>query len=100
MQLSKTMRDVLRVLAASGQAERAATIALRCGFNTGQDKGRHAHDGRSMSPAQRVIFPLTALRKLGLVGMARRRDGLSGTAYVITEEGRKLHASLPWPVSS
>lgn len=40
-----------------------------------------ARDGRVMAPAQRVIFSLTALRKRGLVGLGRRLDGLSGTAY-------------------
>lgn len=62
-------------------------IAKACGLRRGQDKNRHARDGRAMAPAQRVIFPLIALRKRGLVDMTRRPDGLSGTAYVLTDNG-------------
>lgn len=62
-------------------------LARACGFDRGQAKHKHAHDGRAMAPAQRVIFPLIGLRERGLVTFGRRTDGLSGTAYCLTEAG-------------
>lgn len=89
--MTKRQRDVLTVLATPGFNGRAIPpndIAALLGFRTGQDRNRHARDGRAMGPAQRVIFPLSALRKRGFVAMSPRTDGLSGTAYRITDAGR------------
>ena len=72
----------------SGRPMTGNEIARACGFNRGQDANRHSHNGRAMAPAQRVIFPLIGLKQRGLVGTASRRDGLSGGAFVLTEEGR------------
>lgn len=87
--MTATMRRVLRVLEAATVPMTASEIAHGCKFQRGQDRNRHARDGRRMSVAQRVIFPLIGLRKLGLVRYGSRPDGLSGTAYVITGDGRK-----------
>jgi hypothetical protein len=87
------MLEILRALAwaSRGNGHRVSMtpnhIATACGLNRGQDKNKHSRDGRAMAPAQRVIFPLTALRKRGLVVMGSRSDGLSGTAYSLTKAG-------------
>lgn len=91
--MTDRMRQVLDALArleARGRVPASANeIAYEIGFTSGQP-GHHmtARDGRGMAPAQRVIFSLTALRKRGLVGLGRRLDGLSGTAYRLTATGR------------
>lgn len=88
--LTLRMVEVIRAFDVKGdhvEAMTANAIAYACGFYTGQDKNRHAHDGRRMAPAQRVIFPLTALRARGLVGFAERPDRLSGTAHTLTRAG-------------
>lgn len=91
--MTERMRQVLDALArleARGKVPApAADIAWEAGFRTGQDARRSARDGRTMSPAQRVIFPLHALSAGELVALGRRRDGLSGTAYVLTDAGRQ-----------
>lgn len=89
MNLTERMIEILRTLAPSPGLPTLTPnqIARAAGYWTGQDGGKHAHDGRAMAPAQRVIFPLTSLRKAGLVVMVRRTDGLSGTAYTLTEKG-------------
>jgi len=71
-----------------------AEIAHGLGFHRGMDDGRAAHDGRSMSPAQRVIFPVIALRKRGLLGYAARPNGLTGGADRLTAEGERVAAEL------
>jgi hypothetical protein len=65
-----------------------ADIAYRLGFQTGSD--RSAHDGRFMSPAQRVIGPVIALRKRGLLEHGHRPGGRSGTAYRLTPLGERV----------
>ena len=42
---------------------------------------------RVFNPAQRIISSLVGLRNRGLVGMTGRSDGMSGTAYGLTEPG-------------
>jgi DNA-binding PadR family transcriptional regulator len=86
--MTRRMVQVLQALADEKRAMTPNNIARKIGFHTGQDAGRHSHNGRSMAPAQRVIGPLTRLRARGLVSMGSRSDGLSGTAYAITESGR------------
>jgi hypothetical protein len=66
-------------------AETPADIASALGFSTSGPTGRAA---RSFSPAQRIIGTLVALSRRGYVALGRRRDGRSGTAYRITDEGR------------
>lgn len=43
-----------------------------------------------MNPAQRIIGPLTALRRRGLIGSVTRRDGLAGQAYYLTGLSREI----------
>jgi hypothetical protein len=71
-----------------GEAMTCLDMAHGLGFRSGSDR-RSARDGRVMSPAQRVIQPVTALRKLGLLRLAPRPDRLTGTAYALTEEGER-----------
>lgn len=71
-----------------------ARVAIAAGFTSGQDGGRSGHDGRRMSEAQRVIRPMTVLESRGLIRWGRRTDGLSGSAYAITEAGRRALADL------
>lgn len=89
--LTDRMWEVLKCLAPSPSRPRmtANEIARACGYYSGQPPGHHAHDGRAMAPAQRVIFSLIGLRNRGLIRMANRRDHLTGTAYEITDAGVK-----------
>lgn len=100
--LTERMEHVLRLLAAftKGDHRERMTpndIAARLGFRRGQDHNRHSHNGRIMAPAQRVIFPLTALRSRGLVALASRVDGRSGSAYAITDAGELWIKEHPLP---
>lgn len=66
-------------------------IALQMGLENdvrrlGNGTGKGAWSG-FMNPAQRIIFPLNALRKRDLIYLARRPDGQSGTAYGLTRKG-------------
>lgn len=85
---------ILRALSESAEPMSANGIGYALGFRPGEVQAsipKHSAGGgciRSMGPAQRVNFPLTALRRRGLVGFGRRPDGRSGTAYVITADGR------------
>lgn len=90
--LTDRQRQVLEVLRAHSETEEgrlyglpANTIGHRIGFRTGSD--RHAHDGRMMGAANRVNGSLQGLERRGLVGWGPRRDGLSGTAFKITQPG-------------
>lgn len=47
-----------------------------------------------MGDAQRVIGSLNGLVKRGLVTFGRRADGLTGTAYRLTETGRTAATEL------
>jgi len=85
--LTSTMRRVIDTLRDAGRPKTANQIAYELGFWTGQDDGRHSHNGRAMAPAQRVIFPLIGLISRGLVTRTTRTDGLSGTAFMITAKG-------------
>jgi len=81
------MLEVLRALRKADRPLIANQIAHACGYVRGQDANRHAHDGRAMAPAQRVIFALIGLRKRGLVRHCHRTDGLSGDAFMLTGAG-------------
>jgi hypothetical protein len=92
--LSDLMVGVLRALSdASKRGEFASTpnqIALDMGLDADVrrlGKGSRSWTGH-MAPAQRIIFPLIALRRRELVGRRRRPGGRSGTAYGITNAGR------------
>jgi hypothetical protein len=47
------------------------------------------HRFRNMGAAQQIIFPLTSLERRGLVRHTERDDGLSGSAYRLTDAGRE-----------
>jgi len=70
-----------------------AEVAWEAGFKDGSDLAT-AHDGRVMSNAQRLIFPMTALRKRELVRFATRPDGYTGSAYMLTREGQQAVDAL------
>lgn len=100
--LAQRQEDVLRALLTrereverwQNQAMTGNEIGYALGFSNGMHGDRHTHNGRRMGPAQRVISSLNGLKYRGLVTFGRRRDGLSGTAYYLTEEGRKLATEL------
>lgn len=64
-------------------------IALRIGVErfTASRHGR-GNTTRRLGPAHQIIAPMTGLAKRDLIAMRDRRDGLSGTAYVLTASGR------------
>jgi hypothetical protein len=88
--MEKALLALLKVEEQRGTdaSETVAGLAMIAGFRTGMDHNRIAHDGRVMNPAQRLIGPITQLRKQGYVEFATRRDGHSGTAYRLTPKGR------------
>lgn len=47
-----------------------------------------------MNPAQRVIGTVIGLNRRGLVTFSARRDGLTGTAYTLTDAGRQTAREL------
>jgi hypothetical protein len=47
-----------------------------------------------MGPAQRVIGTLFGLWSRGLIQHAERSDGLSGTAYLLTDAGTRAATAL------
>lgn len=68
-------------------------IAIEMGLDSDVRRQGNGAAGRGgwagvMAPSQRIIFPLTALRKRGLVYLCSRPDGMSGTAYGLTDEGK------------
>lgn len=69
------------------------TIGYRAGakqvFGSGSGAGRGS-GYRAFGPAQQIIPVLTSLRKRGLIGFGYRPDGLSGSAYSLTDEGYAL----------
>lgn len=93
--LTDLQKRILLVLAGADSDYHALTsndIGHRCGFRTGSD--RIAHDGRVMGAANRVNFPMYSLRKRGLIWFSPRTDGLSGTAYRLTDAGRAAARAL------
>lgn len=99
--LTERMLGVLRVLDANRdrygpQQMTPNEIGHRLGFTHGMHGDRYSHNGKRMGAANRVNFALTALVRRGLIAWCPRRDGLSGTAYYITDEGvRALEESSP-----
>lgn len=95
--LTERMRGVLSVLATHDAAMTPNQIGYSLGFKDGGTGGGHGNGRgsghRVFGPAQRVNFPLTALRKRGLVGFAPRPDGHAGMAYEITDDGRAALAA-------
>jgi hypothetical protein len=86
------MRKVLEVLADNGGVMTPNHIGgmlnLKPVHGSGSGSGRGS-GYRVFGAAQRIIFPLTRLRELGFVHLMTRPDGMSGTAYVITDTGRE-----------
>lgn len=94
--LTERMVAILRVLAEESPRTPNA-IGYALGFRPAPSQGGLGGgrgSGAGTGVAQRVNFPLTALRKRGLVGFGWRPDGLSGTAYSITSDGRAALAEL------
>lgn len=82
--LSPLMKRILEVMP-PGVAMTANEIGYKLDLPRVEARGRGNGRGsghRVFGPAQRIIFPLTALRKRGLICFTSRNDGLSGTAYM------------------
>jgi hypothetical protein len=83
------MAAVMCALINHGAGMTGNQLGRACGFAFGQDDKRHAHDGRKMGPANRVIFSVIALINRGLV----RRDFSAhhdNTIFVLTNAGREF----------
>ena len=71
----------------------ANQIAQECGYQPGDARsGNHGRGNvaRTMAPAVHVIPQIIALRNRGLIDLAPRRDGLSGTADGLSADGVDL----------
>ena len=90
--ITPRMAEVLRALRRSDKPLTGNQIGVACGFRPGSnERTKSVHTtraGRVQGPAQRVIGALNALHKRKLVDFGSRDDGLNGTAYYLTEEGR------------
>lgn len=65
-------------------------IGQRCGYESGMARIGNSGRGNStrvMGLAVHVTTALVNLRERGLVYSCRRRDGMSGSAYDLTDEG-------------
>lgn len=83
-----------------GGAWPPSEIAYGIGMNrlpaihgSGSGSGRGSGP-RVFNPAQRIISSLTGLSGRGLIRHGKRRDGMSGSAYGLTEKGRDAAAHL------
>src|SRR5262249_37272796 len=89
--MTPLMRDILLYLKYNGTST-PNQIGYGVGVapvEGGRGQGGRGKGHRNFGAAQRIIFPLTRLRKLGFVVMTNRLDGKSGTAYLITDTGRE-----------
>jgi hypothetical protein len=80
------------LLLADGGAWTHAQAALALGLSSPR-RARGPWSG-PMNPAQRLIGTVIGLDRKGLVRHARRDDGLSGTAYTLSDLGRQVVAEL------
>lgn len=92
--MTDRMIQILRALEAEGEAMSCNAIGLALGFDHGMHGNRLSHSGKRMGPANRVNFAVSRLDALGLVRLGSRPDGLSGTAYSITQDGRDFLADI------
>ena len=65
-----------------------AKIAMQMGIRRGPRRQKGPWSGYQ-NPAQYIIAPLGGLERRGLIVSRPRRDGLSGSAYALTERGRE-----------
>lgn len=87
MKLTPRQVAILELLYESDAPMTANTIGHKLGLDGYDIRTR---DARVMGPAQRVIGSLNGLRNVkGLVTLGPRPDGLTGTAYMLTEEGER-----------
>jgi len=89
-ELTGLQRRVLRAM--SRKPLTPNQIGYRAGakqvFGTGSGSGRGSGH-RAFGAAQQIIPVLTSLRRRGLIAMTSRPDGMSGTAYFLTEAGER-----------
>jgi hypothetical protein len=69
-------------------------IACAIGLNANRARRASTTWSGSMGPAQRVIGSLTGLRGRELIANRGRPDGLSGTAYALTDSGERRAIQL------
>lgn len=88
--ITDRQRDILRYLLirSVSYGVTPAEIARGIGITRGPRRQRGPWSGYQ-SPAQYIIGSLTGLSRRGYINLTRRPDGLSGTAYTITREGRE-----------
>lgn len=95
--LTPKMKAVLLAMDDIGDAappNQIGRLAVReYGYDMPNRYGRQHHGG-TMGEGSFIAPILTALTKRELIGWGRRPDGLSGTAYRITREGREVAERL------
>lgn len=79
--MTERMLGVLRLLDREARPMTNNEIGMMLGFRW--------KPGTGGAPANRVNFAVTRLEHLGLVTFRRRPDGMSGSSYQITPQGRK-----------
>jgi hypothetical protein len=89
--LTPRQEDALRMYAEHGTLTHAELAHL---LGLPPSRRRRGPWSGWQNPAQRVIGTVIGLDRRGLVGHTRRRDGRSGTAYCLTDEGRRVAATL------
>jgi hypothetical protein len=66
----------------------ARAMGFRNGGHGGRGQGGRGKGHRVFGPAQKIIPTLNGLRGRGLIDFGERRDGLSGSAYSLSADGR------------
>lgn len=94
--LTERMEKILVVLLEADESMTGNQIGHALGFSHGMHGDRHSRRGKRMGAANRVNFAVTALKRRGLVTYARRRDGLSGSATMLTEAGEAEARRIAW----
>jgi hypothetical protein len=89
--LTPRQEDALRMYAEHGTLTHAELAQL---LHLPPSQRRRGPWSGWQNPAQRVIGTVIGLDRRGLVRLGRRNDGLSGTAYQLTDEGRRVAETL------
>lgn len=94
--LTPKMRRVLEVLQTSASRGHSSQTPNDIASQMGdlKPKPKLSHNGKQMGGGSLITFTIQALERRGYVGWGSRPDGLSGTAYFITQAGRQalMHA--------
>lgn len=87
-QMTPKMRAALVALAADGRSLSPNEIGYGMRAAGVDVPKRMSRQGRSMGPGSMIVPVLKALERRRWIAWGSRRDGLTGTAYCITDDGR------------